>query len=112
MFWDVAPENKPNWQIYKFAEHFKFGEVHNEIAETDGRDVTLVLDGQQRLTSLLIGLRGSFTVKGKNKRWDSPNAWTKKRLYIDLLVDPLNLTTTIDIDDNLNQTESTYGFSF
>eukprot|EP01035_Chromulina_nebulosa_P050300 gene50300-68375_t len=38
LFWDVAPENKPNWQIYKFAENFRYGEVHNEIAETDGRD--------------------------------------------------------------------------
>jgi uncharacterized protein with ParB-like and HNH nuclease domain len=52
LFWDVAPENKGNWEIYKFAENFKFGELHSELAETDGRDITLVLDGQQRLTSL------------------------------------------------------------
>jgi len=88
LFWDVARENRLNWQIYKFAENFRFGEIHNELAETDGRDVTLVLDGQQRLTSLLIGLRGSFTVKSKGKRWDNPDAWQRKRLFIDLLVDP------------------------
>lgn len=57
LLWDVAPENEMNWQIYKFAEHFRFGEVHNEIAGKNGRKLTLVLDGQQRLTSLLIGLR-------------------------------------------------------
>ncbi|ESZ30425.1 DUF262 domain-containing protein [Mesorhizobium sp. L2C084A000] len=107
LFWDVAPENKPNWQIYKFAENFRYGEVHNEIAETDGRDVTLVLDGQQRLTSLLIGLRGSFTVKAKNKHWDSPSAWLRKRLYIDLLKDPTRSAT----DDNAEEgIENPYGF--
>ena len=99
LFWDVAPENKPNWQIYKFAENFRFGEVHNEIAETDGRDVTLVLDGQQRLTSLMIGLRGTFTVKAKNKRWDNPSAWSRRRLYLDLLFDPSQVEIDSDQED-------------
>jgi len=107
LFWDVAPENKPNWQIYKFAENFRFGEVHNEVAETDGRDVTLVLDGQQRLTSLLIGLRGSFTVKSKNKRWDSPSAWQRKRLYLDLLVDPSQVVAREQAEESV---EAPYGF--
>lgn len=46
LFWELKPENRRNWEIYKFVEHFRFGEVHNEQADTDGRDVTLVLDGQ------------------------------------------------------------------
>jgi len=62
LFWEVKPENRENWDIYQFVEHFRYGQVHNEPAETDGRDVTLVLDGQQRLTSLIIGLRGTYTV--------------------------------------------------
>ncbi|RWK85308.1 MAG: DUF262 domain-containing protein [Mesorhizobium sp.] len=99
LFWDVAPENKPNWQIYKFAENFRFGETHNEIAETDGRDVTLVLDGQQRLTSLLLGLRGTFTVKAKNKRWDNPSAWSRRRLYLDLLFEPSEVEQNSDDED-------------
>jgi len=107
LFWDVEPENKPNWQIYKFAENFRYGEVHNEVAETDGRDVILVLDGQQRLTSLLIGLRGSFTVKAKNKRWDSPAAWQRKRLYIDLLTDP---QAAQGDDDGEESAATPYGF--
>lgn len=109
LFWEVAPENKPNWQIYKFAENFRFGEVHNEIAETDGRDVVLVLDGQQRLTSLLIGLRGTFTVKSKHKRWDSPSAWQRKRLYLDLLVDPSEAPAPSD--DEEDPVEGSYGFN-
>ncbi|QPB21098.1 DUF262 domain-containing protein [Rhizobium sp. 007] len=65
LFWNVAPENELHWQIYKFSENFRYGEVHNENADVSGGKLTLILDGQQRLTSLLIGLRGSFTVKAK-----------------------------------------------
>lgn len=39
-----------------------------------------VLDGQQRLTSMLIGLRGSFTVKAKREAVTVPVAWQRKRL--------------------------------
>lgn len=107
LLWDVAPENELNWQIYKFAENFRFGEVHNEIADTSGRKLTLVLDGQQRLTSMLIGLRGSFTVKAKGKRWDNPDAWQRKKLYIDLLVDPALIPKSEDTEDDI---EHSYGF--
>ena len=88
LFWELKPENRRNWEIYKFVEQFKSGVVYNEEAESDGRDIVLVLDGQQRLTSLLIGLRGSYTIKLKGKRWDNPDAWVKQRLYMDLFKDP------------------------
>lgn len=88
LFWELKPENRRNWEIYKFVDQFKAKVVYNEVADSDGRDIVLVLDGQQRLTSLLIGLRGSYTVKIKGKRWDNPDAWVKQRLYMDLFKDP------------------------
>jgi uncharacterized protein with ParB-like and HNH nuclease domain len=105
LFWDLKPENKQQWEIYKFVENFRFGETHNEIAETDGLDVTLVLDGQQRLTSLMLGLRGSYTVKAKGKRGSNPDAWTRQHLYLDLLKDP-------NLNDDEASIEVSYGFSF
>ena len=107
LFWAVAPENKPNWQVYKFAEQFRFGEVHTELAETDGRKVTLVLDGQQRLTSLLLGLRGSLSIKAKGKRWDNSAAWQRRRLYLDLLVEPSVERSDAGEQDDI---ETPYGF--
>jgi len=105
LFWEVRPENRENWDIYQFVEHFRYGQVHNEPAETDGRDVTLVLDGQQRLTSLIIGLRGTYTVKVKNKRWDNPDAWVRQRLYLDLLKDP-------NTEDDTGDHGISFGFKF
>lgn len=109
LFWKVAPENNDNWQMYRFAENFRFGEVHTEPVGKEGRPISLVLDGQQRLTAMLIGLRGSFTVKAKGKRWDNPGAWQKKRLYLDLLVDPEQLANESDEEDDI---EHPYGFRF
>lgn len=108
LFWDVATENKHNWQTYRFAENFRQGEIHNEHANLDGLDATLVLDGQQRMTSLLIGLRGSLTEKIKYKKSSSANAWTTKKLYLDLLVEPDEI---FDEDDEEHD-EELFAFEF
>lgn len=108
LFWEIKPERRSDWEIYKFIENFRFGDTHNEMAEPDGRDVVLVLDGQQRLTSLLIGLRGTFTVRSKYKRRNNPDAWSKQRLYIDLFKDP-----AIDAEDGDREDLGvTYGLQF
>ncbi len=108
LFWEIRPERRSDWEIYKFIENFRFGDTHNEIAEPDGRDVVLVLDGQQRLTSLLIGLRGTFTVRSKYQRRNNPDAWVKQKLYIDLLKDP----STDAEDGDREDLGVTYGLRF
>lgn len=89
LFWELKPENRDKWQAYKFLEKAEHGGTHNELASTDGvTNVSLVLDGQQRLTSLMIGLKGIYVMKKKYKRWDNPDAWSPQRLHLDLLADP------------------------
>ncbi|EMH36063.1 hypothetical protein HMPREF1426_00409 [Helicobacter pylori GAM80Ai] len=61
----------------------------------------IVLDGQQRLTSLYIGLKGTRTLKKKNARNDNPNAYEEKRLY-------LNLKHQLNMDNP----EDNYEFEF
>ena len=88
LFWDLKPETREDWDIYKFVEHAKEGGSHNEVTGTEGiSELTLVLDGQQRLTSLLVGLRGTYTIKKKHMRKSNPSAYDKRGLYIDLLKD-------------------------
>ena len=77
LFWELKPENRDKWQVYKFLERAQHGGTHNELANTDGvPNLTLVLDGQQRVTSLMIGLKGTYVMKKKYKRWDNPDAWS------------------------------------
>lgn len=61
----------------------------------------IVLDGQQRLTSLYIGLKGTRTLKKKKARNDNPNAYEEKRLYLNLKKQP-----------NMDNPEDNYEFEF
>ncbi|WP_051521176.1 DUF262 domain-containing protein [Rubellimicrobium mesophilum] len=88
LLWEVDPEKVDSWQTYRFIENFKSGDVHNQPVALNGRRVKLVLDGQQRLTSLLIGLAGSYTVRAKHGRKNNPDAWSRQFLYIDLMKSP------------------------
>ena len=89
LFWELKPENRDKWQVYEFLEKAQHGGSHNQLASTDGvTSLSLVLDGQQRLTSLMVGLRGTYTTKKKYKRWDNPDAWSAQKLHLDLLADP------------------------
>lgn len=106
MFWAVDQELKQELRIYNFIENWQPGK-HNPAASADGRDIVLVLDGQQRLTSLQIALRGSFSEKAKYKRRSNPDAWTEKTLYLDLLTDPEEPGEDEDIDLGIS-----YGLRF
>jgi uncharacterized protein with ParB-like and HNH nuclease domain len=33
LFWEIKPERRADWEIYKFIENFRFGDTHNELAE-------------------------------------------------------------------------------
>ncbi|GHO67439.1 hypothetical protein KSC_063310 [Ktedonobacter sp. SOSP1-52] len=86
LFWELEPENYDKWEIYKFINNFDQTNTHNETANTNGvQNLNLVLDGQQRLTSLFIGLKGTYTVKKKYVSKNHSKAWQKQKLYLDLL---------------------------
>jgi uncharacterized protein with ParB-like and HNH nuclease domain len=53
-----------------------------------GYDAYHVVDGQQRLTSLYIGLKGSRTLKKPKGWWDNPDAFEVKKLYLNLRYQP------------------------
>jgi uncharacterized protein with ParB-like and HNH nuclease domain len=89
LFWEVKQENRYSLDIYKFTDNYIQDSKHNDKAFLEGvLQPMLVLDGQQRLTSLLIGLKGSYTIKKKYLRYDDPRAWVAQRLYLDLMKDP------------------------
>ena len=95
LFWRLNDENRDNWEVYEFVTEGKHGGVRNQLANTSGvHDLTMILDGQQRLTSLLIGLKGSYLVKKRYYHWDNPRAWEKQALHLDLFDDP----NTVDDD--------------
>ncbi|WP_261521715.1 DUF262 domain-containing protein [Burkholderia multivorans] len=61
LFWKIREENKNQWAAYEFIREFDQENPHNKEANLNGinQDIYLVLDGQQRLTSLFLGLKGN-----------------------------------------------------
>jgi len=75
LFWELKPENRDKWEVYNLISNFSEVNAHNDLANTNCvQQLTLILDGQQRLTSLLIGLKGSFIIKKKYLSWSNPDA--------------------------------------
>jgi uncharacterized protein with ParB-like and HNH nuclease domain len=62
LYWRVDQENKDEWPVYEFVRDFDEDYPYNVPANMAGimKDITLVLDGQQRITALFLGLRGSY----------------------------------------------------
>ncbi|MDQ0286815.1 uncharacterized protein with ParB-like and HNH nuclease domain [Desulfofundulus luciae] len=87
LFWRVEKEQVNNYQFYEFIrEYHERDTVDNPPAAVSGQEEIIgVLDGQQRLTALYIGLQGSYAYKIPWKRWDNPAAFPKRRLYLNLL---------------------------
>ncbi|MBU7008709.1 DUF262 domain-containing protein [Phosphitispora fastidiosa] len=90
LFWKVPKEKVSEFQFYEFLrDYHQKDNRHNPKANVSGSDdVMAVLDGQQRLTSLYIALKGTYASKLSYKRWDNPQAYPKKRLYLNLLSKP------------------------
>ena len=87
LFWRVNPENSGGFKFFDFVrEYHQRDKPHCPPAPPIvNRKVTAVLDGQQRLTALNIGLKGSLARKLPRLWWTSPNAFPEKRLYLNLL---------------------------
>ncbi|XMB73089.1 DUF262 domain-containing protein [Mycoplasmatota bacterium WC30] len=88
LFWRVEGDTKSDYKFYSFLNEYRERyKTHNEEFNTSGvNDFKAVLDGQQRLTSLYIGLKGSYAYKKKNVRWDdSEKNIPTRHLYLNIL---------------------------
>jgi uncharacterized protein with ParB-like and HNH nuclease domain len=104
LFWHVDKSRIGDFTFYEFIRNFhERDSKHNKKADFLGEDdITAILDGQQRLTSLYIGLFGSYAEKIKGKKWKNDAAFPKRFLY-------LNLLKKLTDDENL---ELEYDFYF
>ena len=90
LYWRVAPENSGRFKFFDFVLNYHQRDNPHcpPLPEMPNRQLTAVLDGQQRLTALNIGLRGSIARKLPYRWWNSPGAFPTRRLYLDLLWQP------------------------
>ena len=102
MMWEVKdPEIKKGYKFYEFLKNYcqRFDEVNPSI-ETNAsfKNFNAIIDGQQRLTSLYIGLCGTYAYKQPRVRWPNTKEDQKlppRKLYLDIQ----NATKSEEDDD-------------
>jgi len=105
IFWNLNGEFADNQIKYYFVRNHiedsiypdDFDNVHHRNPKVPEYEqipdsVSLVVDGQQRLSSFYIGLQGTYVEKQKYRQRKNPDAWTRKQLYLNLLSNPNNQT--------------------
>ncbi len=87
LFWKIEQSTSKSFRFFDFSRDYHQRDKPHcpPLGKPPEGPVTAVLDGQQRLTALNIGLRGSIAVKEPHKWWNSPKAFPVKKLYLDLL---------------------------
>lgn len=87
LLWNVEPENNEKFKFYGFVQHYHQRDNPHcpELTLLPSHQLMAVLDGQQRLTALRVGLRGSLAIKLPNKWWTNPDAFPICHLYLNLL---------------------------
>jgi len=89
LFWSVESDYVRQYKFYDFVQnyHQKLRPHCPPVDVPPGHPVVAVLDGQQRLTALNIGLRGSHAQKEPRKWWNSPDAFPERSLYLNIAAD-------------------------
>ncbi len=96
LLWKIKAEDKAKWQSYEFIRYFDEEKPHNKVACLNGVNRPIfVLDGQQRITSMYIALKGGYRFLSRKK-------WRDTKLYLNLLGEK----------ENDNPQEMTYQFLF
>ena len=87
LFWRVDPDTAKNYSFYQFITDYDERKPHNLSyrAPATVHGMKAVLDGQQRLTALNVGLHGSGRWKLPRLWWNNPHAFPERRLYLNLL---------------------------
>lgn len=102
LFWTLPRDDvEQHWTVYEFIRDFDKEHPHNPEASLQGvaSTVSLVLDGQQRLTAFFIGLKGSYHFKRYK--------WRKTKLYLNLLkVSPQDTDSPDDLSYQFEFRES------
>ncbi len=87
LFWKLSKDQNTLYDFYSFLQNYHEKNArHNPKVNLTGNDnVMAVLDGQQRLTSIYIGLKGTYAYKMPFKQWKNNSAFPERKLYLNIV---------------------------
>lgn len=111
MLWEVKDPNlHKSHRFYTILDNYceRFNEDNPEHNVKGGKPFMAIIDGQQRITALNVGLRGTYSYKTPRKWWPTFHDETilpKRKLY-------LELTKKLNEESENNELQMEYNFKF
>ncbi len=116
LFWEIDKSKINEFNFYEFLKNYhELKSTHNSKANLRGEEgVIAVLDGQQRLTSLYIGLKGTYAYRLAYKRKEKSESYPTRKLYLNLIEPPKegsnNYNFKFKVTDEVSNSENEYWF--
>lgn len=87
LFWTLKKDKANEYVFYEFLKSYDERNPYNKRKTGSFlyEEIVGVLDGQQRLSSIYLGLQGTHAVKLKNFKRKSDHAYPETKLYLNLL---------------------------
>jgi len=111
LMWKVEGSNKAGHRYYEVLKFYRerYHTHCEEVNTTLLPDFEAVLDGQQRLTALYLGLKGTYATKTPRVNWnDTEYALPTRKLYLNLS----NLVNQDDAEGDVPEDGRLYDFRF
>lgn len=105
LFWEVTGESRKAYQYYQFLQSFvEEHHIHNEPKAgcESMESFFAILDGQQRLSSLFLGIKGMVAYHAKYKPWEND----------DKNFPPMKLYLNLSHEEKQNEGSKKYDFKF
>jgi uncharacterized protein with ParB-like and HNH nuclease domain len=86
LFWELKKKKAQNYVFYNFLKDYDDRSPYNKRKESSfwHEEIIGVLDGQQRLSSLYLGLQGSHRERKKHKKGWSDKSFPQRFMYLNL----------------------------
>lgn len=106
LFWKLTSHKATDYVFYEFLKEYDQRAPYNrrKTGAFTHDEIYGVLDGQQRLSALYLGLMGTHAEKAPYKRVSDDAAYPKMSLYLNLLSLPYEIAAdgNIEIQDDTN----------
>jgi len=89
LFWEIPTADLGDYVFYDFIRNYhERRAAHCEVVPNDAlpasKPTVAILDGQQRMTALNVGFRGSHAKRPPRRHWNNPDAFPRKKLYLNI----------------------------
>ncbi len=100
LFWTLKKDKANEYVFYEFLKNYDERDPYNKRKTGSFlyEEIIGVLDGQQRLSSIYLGLQGTHATRLKNYKRKSDHAYPETKLYLNLLNLPYTENPSGDLD--------------